>query len=55
MTIILGGRAQGKRAYALSQTGSGAAQICDAGVCRFNAAFYQPIFARHNLLVSWVV
>ena len=51
MTLIIGGRAQGKRAYALSQTGLGAAHICDGGVCPFNAAFDQPILARLHLLV----
>ena len=51
MTLIIGGRAQGKRAYALSQTGLGAAHICDGGVCPFNAAFDQPILARRHLLV----
>ncbi|MCI8491854.1 MULTISPECIES: bifunctional adenosylcobinamide kinase/adenosylcobinamide-phosphate guanylyltransferase [Anaerotruncus] len=51
MTLIIGGRAQGKRAYALCQTGLGSDHICDGEVCPLNAAFDQPILDRLHLLV----
>lgn len=51
MTIIIGGRAQGKRAYALNQTGFGPDDVCDGGLCPLDAAFDRPVLDHLHLLI----
>ncbi len=51
MRMVIGGRAQGKLAYLLRNTGMGFFQVCDGGTCPLDQLPEAPVVYNLHLLI----